>query len=182
MNIWITSDLHFDHANILKYNPATRGVFNDIEHMNSEMKNIWNEKVSPTDLVYILGDVAFCKPSKAISHVRALNGRKILIEGNHDSRLVENDEFRNCFEAVYTYHEIKHNGHKICMMHYPISEWNQCHHGSIMLHGHLHGNPSGLTHCRVRDVGFDATGNVVSLLDDIVNDALTSGIRTHGWK
>ncbi len=181
MNTWITSDLHFDHANILKFNPDTR-KFNDANHMNEEMVRIWNENVSPEDLTYILGDVAFCKPSKAAAYVQRLNGRKILIEGNHDNKLVENAEFRNCFEAIHKYLEINHNGHKICMMHYPISEWNQCHRGSVMLHGHLHGNPSGLTHCRVRDVGFDATGNVVSLLDDIVKDALTGEIRLHGWK
>ena len=51
-----------------------------------------------------------------------------------------------------------------------------------MLHGHLHGNYSGLEKYRVRDVGFDATGTVVSLLDDIVSDALTGKIRQHGWK
>lgn len=181
MKTWVTADLHFDHANILKFQPITR-PFSDVSHMNSEIKRIWNDHVDPTDLVYILGDVAFCKPSKAATYVKELNGRKILIEGNHDNRLVENEDFRNCFEAIYQYHEIKHNGYKVCMMHFPISEWNQCHHGSIMLHGHLHGNPSGLTHHRVRDVGFDATGNVVSLLDDIVNDALTSEIRLHGWR
>lgn len=150
--------------------------------MNAEIIRIWNENVSPEDLTYILGDVAFCKPSKAAMFMRSLNGRKILIEGNHDERLVENAEFRDCFEAIYQYHEMKHNGHRICMFHFPISEWRDCHHGSVMLHGHLHGNPSGLTEYRIRDVGFDATGNIVTLLDDIVNDALTGKIRLHGWR
>lgn len=181
MNIWGTADLHFDHANILKYNPDTR-KFNDVNHMNEEIIRIWNENVAPEDLTYILGDVAFCKPSKAAAYMQRLNGRKILIEGNHDNKLVENAEFRNCFEQIHGYLEINHNGHKVCMMHFPILEWNQCHRGSIMLHGHLHGNVSGLEHCRVRDVGFDATGNVVSLLDDIVNDALNGEIRSHGWR
>lgn len=181
MKTWVTSDLHFGHENIMKYNPTYR-QFNDVNHMNETMVKIWNETVSPDDLTYILGDVAFCKPSKAAEYVQRLNGRKILIEGNHDNKLVENAEFRNCFEAIHKYREINHNGHKICMFHYPISEWNQCHRGSLMLHGHLHGNSSGLEHCRVRDVGFDATGNVVSLLDDIVEDALTGEIRLHGWR
>ena len=78
--------------------------------------------------------------------------------------------------------EIKFNGHKICMMHYPIAEWHDCHHGSLMLHGHLHGNNSGLRKYRVRDVGYDATGKVVSPLEDVVTDALRGKIRFHGWK
>lgn len=181
MKTFITSDIHVSHANILKYNPNTR-VYTDVNHMNSEIRRIWNEIVEPDDLVYMLGDCAFCKPDKAAEYMRSLNGRKILIEGNHDARLVENAEFRACFESIHKYHEIKYNDHRICMFHYPISEWHDCHRGSVMLHGHLHGNPSGLESYRVRDVGFDATGNVVSLFDDIVKDALKGEIRKHGWR
>ena len=181
MKTWVTSDLHFDHSNIMKYSPKYR-QFNDVDHMNNEIIRIWNEKVEPDDLVYLLGDIAFCNAFKAVQFMKQLNGRKILIEGNHDHKLVNNDFFRKQFEEIHKYLEIVYNKHKICMFHYPISEWNQCHRGSIMLHGHLHGNPSGLEHCRVRDVGFDATGNVVSLMDDIINSVLNKDIRIHGWR
>ena len=53
------------------------------------------------------------------------------------------------------------------------------HRGSIHFHGHLHGNPSGLEHFRVRDMGYDATGNIVTLLDNAINDALTGQIKGH---
>jgi hypothetical protein len=66
------------------------------------------------------------------------------------------------------------------MFHYPISEWNKCHYGSVMLHGHLHNAKSGLEQYRIRDVGMDATGNIVTLLSDVVNEALTGNIRRHG--
>ena len=181
MKTWVTSDLHLDHSNIMKYSPTYR-QFDNVDHMNSEIIINWNLNVQPDDVVYILGDVAFCEASKAAKFFQQLNGKKILIEGNHDHKLVKNQFFRDQFEEIHKYLEIVYNGHKICMFHYPISEWNQCHRGSIMLHGHLHGNPSGLEHSRVRDVGFDATGNVVSLLDDIVADALQSDIRIHGWR
>jgi len=178
---FITADLHFNHANIMKYSPKYR-QFDNVDHMNSEIINVWNSTVESEDVVYILGDVAFCEASMAAKFLQQLNGKKILVEGNHDHKLVKNTFFRNQFEEIHKYLEIVYNGYKICMFHYPISEWNQCHRGSIMLHGHLHGNVSGLEHIRVRDVGFDATGNVVSLLDDIIEDALTSDIRLHGWR
>jgi hypothetical protein len=63
--------------------------------------------------------------------------------------------------------------------HFPISEYHQQHRGSVHLHGHLHQNPSGLEKYRVRNVGWDYTGQVVSLLDDIVADALTGEIKQH---
>ena len=183
MNTYITSDPHFGHKNIIKYNPKYR-QFSSIDEMDSSMMSSWNSLVKPEDLVYILGDFAFHKPGKATEVAMQLNGRKILITGNHDydMKLVKYKPFIECFEEITNYKEIKFNGHKICMMHYPICEWHNCHHGSIMLHGHLHGKPSGLSKYRVRDVGFDATGNIVSLLDDIVADALTGKIKYHGWK
>lgn len=150
--------------------------------MNSEMIRIWNSEVSAEDTVYILGDVAFCKAAKAVVFLTQLNGHKILIEGNHDASNLDHQAFRDCFDKIYKYHEIKLNGTKICLFHYPIKEWNLCHHGSIMLHGHLHGNPSGLEQYRCRDVGFDATGKVVSLLEDVVADAMLGEIKYHGFK
>lgn len=181
MKTWITSDLHFGHANILKFQSETR-KFNDVIHMNEEIVRIWNENVAPEDLTYILGDVAFCQPKKAADFIRRLNGSKILIEGNHDEKALTNQYFRDSFSEIHKYLEIKFNGTRVCMFHFPISEWNQCHRGSVMLHGHLHGNPSGMTQYRIRDVGFDATGKVVSTLDDIMENALLGEIRIHGWK
>ena len=181
MKKWITADLHFAHANILKFQSETR-KFDDVHHMNEEIIRIWNENVAEEDTTYILGDVAFCQPKKAAEFVRRLNGNKILIEGNHDEKALTNQYFRDSFVEIHKYLEIKHNGTRVCMFHFPILEWNQCHRGSVMLNVHLHGNPNELANNRIRDVGFDATGNVVSLLDDMVNDALTGEFRTHGWK
>ena len=93
--------------------------------------------------------------------------------------LKNNKEFQDCFVSMHDYLEIKFNGSKICMMHYPIAEWHDCHHGSLMLHGHLHGNNSGLRKYRVRDVALDATGRVVSSMDDMIRDALKGEIRSH---
>ena len=176
---YITSDLHFGHANIMKFNPATR-VFRDVDHMNSGMMRQWNEIVRPEDLVYILGDVAFCNTGKAVGIMHSLNGRKILVAGNHDTKLLKDDEFRACFQEVHQYLTVNYNGTRVSMFHYPIHEWDQCHRGAVHFHGHVHGKPTGLERYRVRDVGMDATGRVVSLMEDMIKDALRGEIKSHG--
>ncbi len=179
MRTFVTSDLHLGHSNILKYNPATR-QYADVAHMNAEIVRIWNETVCPNDTVYILGDVAFMKPKNAAEIISTLHGQKILIKGNHDSELLSNKEFRDCFAEIHSYYEMKVLGVKVCMFHFPILEWHGCHRGSVQLHGHLHGKPSGLEQYRVRDVGVDATGNIVSDLEEIVRSALNGELKTHG--
>lgn len=179
MKTWITSDLHFGHANILKFCPTTRAHFGDVETMNNEMVRLWNEQVDANDLVYILGDVAFMPAYKATQIVNRLNGTKILIEGNHDRKALKDHSFRSCFKEIHQYLSINYNGHKIVMSHYPFLEWDQMHRGSVHFHGHLHGNPTGLENYRIRDMGFDATGKIVSLLDDVIADALTGQIKGH---
>lgn len=175
---YITSDLHFSHANILKYNPATR-QFRDVEHMNSEMIRMWNETVTADDLVYILGDVSFANVIKSVEIMKSLNGRKILVQGNHDSKLVKHNSFIECFEEIHQYLEIDYDGSKIIMSHFPFLEWNQMHRGSINFFGHLHGDKTGQEQYRCKDVGMDATGKIVILMEDAIKDALKGEIKNH---
>lgn len=184
MKTFITSDLHFGHKRIFQFCPRTRGHFRDLDHMHAEMIAAWNNAVTAEDTVYILGDVAFLPAVEAVSILGQLNGYKILIEGNHDHKLLKNQHFRSCFTEIHKYHQIIHNGMTVVMFHYPIHyEWNQAHRGSIHCYGHVHGTPTGLEEYRAVDVGYDATGNVVSLLDDIVENAKSKRLPpTHHGK
>ena len=179
MKTWITSDLHFGHTNIIKYCPKTRGHFKDADHMNSEMIRMWNERVSPEDLVYILGDVAFMPTAEAVKTLKRLNGDKILIEGNHDRKALNDHVYRSCFKEIHPYLTITHDKTRVVLFHYPIMEWDQMHRGSVHFHGHVHGKVSGLEKFRVRDVGFDATGEIVVELSEMVRRALKGEIKTH---
>ncbi len=179
MTVWVTSDLHFYHKNILKYSAKTR-PYSDVSEMNESIQLEWNTNVHPDDTVYILGDVAFSNAQQAAAILCRLNGRKVLIRGNHDAKLVKQPDFCQFFENIYDYYELNYEGFKVVMFHFPIIEWNNCHRGSILLHGHLHGNPSGLEQFRAFDVGLDATGKVVSKLDDIISLALARKIFAHG--
>jgi hypothetical protein len=85
---FFTSDHHFGHANILKYEDANRrnahgGKFASIEKMNEYLIKQWNATVAPGDLVHCLGDFSF-KQSIMESILPRLHGEKVLIVGNHD--------------------------------------------------------------------------------------------------
>jgi calcineurin-like phosphoesterase family protein len=180
MKTYITSDLHFGHKNIMKFCPATRARFrDDVDYMNEAMVKEWNEIVEPEDLVYILGDVAFLPAQKAAEFMRRCNGRKILVQGNHDRKTLNDPVFRGCFEEIHHYLDINYNGTKVCMFHYPIAEWDQMHRGSVHFHGHLHGGESGLEKYRARDMGMDATGFIVVEMERAIADAMKGEIKGH---
>jgi calcineurin-like phosphoesterase family protein len=83
MTIWLTADLHIGHYNIIRY---CERPFKDLDSMHEIIISRWNNKVSDDDIVYILGDLGFVKRSGNIISdvIERLNGRKILIRGNHD--------------------------------------------------------------------------------------------------
>ncbi|CAB4130057.1 COG4186 Predicted phosphoesterase or phosphohydrolase [uncultured Caudovirales phage] len=154
-NVFVTSDIHFSHLNILKYNAATRGNFRDVDHMNEVIVQRWNETVGVDDHTFILGDVSMGDVSKAPGYIQRLNGTKTLILGNHDRSLMKIEGIRDLFVGVHDYLVYSHTKHEhYILFHFPISSWDDRHRGSVHLHGHLHGAPSGLTG-RLMDVGMD---------------------------
>jgi calcineurin-like phosphoesterase family protein len=51
-NLFVISDSHFGHANILKFtglDSKPMRVFDDVNHMNEHMIQRWNEVVRPQD-------------------------------------------------------------------------------------------------------------------------------------
>ncbi len=78
---WFTSDTHFNHANVIVY--CSR-PFCDVEEMNRAMIERWNARVGKDDTTYHLGDFALSNKARIAEFRRALNGRIVLILGNHD--------------------------------------------------------------------------------------------------
>jgi calcineurin-like phosphoesterase family protein len=180
MKTYVTSDLHFGHKNIMNFCPESRARFNnDLDYMHEAMIKEWNELIGPADTVYILGDVAFMSGFNASLIMMRLNGSKILVEGNHDRKTLMDVNFRKEFKEVHKYLDINYNGTKVVMFHYPIAEWDQMHRGSVHLHGHLHGNTSGLENFRCRDMGMDATGVIAMSMEDAIASAMTGQIKGH---
>jgi len=126
MKIFITSDHHFGHRNIIRY---CNRPFSSIEEMNEEMISRWNSVVSPTDVVIHLGDFSF-GDERMIHEIRKrLNGEIILILGNHDYYASQSEDF------------VIINGHlkldKIILSHRPIP-MEEIPRGFVNIHGHIH--------------------------------------------
>jgi calcineurin-like phosphoesterase family protein len=164
--IWISSDLHLGHANIIKYCPDSR-PFSNAEEMDNQIITNWNSVVGKDDYVYILGDVAFCNANKAKEKLDSMNGLKVLVAGNHDHKLKTQEPFISCFKFITDYMEVKFEDTNIVMFHYPIESWNGMYHGSIHLFGHRHGSPIK-TVGKLKDVGLDTNNLFPYLLSDII--------------
>lgn len=181
MTKFVTSDLHLNHSRILEFCPITR-PFELLDQMNEWIISEWNMQVSEDDTVYILGDVAFGPLEPAIELISRLQGCKILVVGNHDYKFLKHSGFIELFSEIHEYLEIKHNKKNIVMSHYPILYWNRGQYGSIMLHGHLHDDQSGLEDYRVMNVGIDSTGKVVVPLDLVIETLKNKPKREHHLK
>ena len=135
MNYYI-SDLHFGHKNSLSFDNRP---FADIEIHDQAIINNWNNTVSIDDDVYILGDISWHNATKTIEIFKSLNGRKHLIKGNHDSKLLRNRELQSLFVEICDYKEIPlDNGRGIVLCHYPMPCFKDHYYGWIHLYGHVH--------------------------------------------
>lgn len=151
MTIFVTSDLHIGHKNILKYTDRHK-VYKDIEDHDNQIIDTINKIVKNSDILYLLGDIAMFNIHSFISK---LNGSKIIIPGNHD-------KWRNNSHTSYL--ELKYNDDLFIMCHYPLLQWNKGHYGSYMLHGHCHGGiNSSNENLRRIDVGWDNFYRPISL-------------------
>lgn len=174
--IYYTSDLHFGHKNITKFNPDTR-PFQSMEEMDEKIIDSWNNTVKSGDTVYILGDVSFYKVSKTVEILSRLRGQKILIIGNHDTHHIERDEFIRSFIGMGDLMENKVDGQLMVMCHFPIYEWDQMHRGAIHLHGHTHGKVLGIGG-KILDVGWDNVGKVISH-EEVIERMANLPVREH---
>jgi calcineurin-like phosphoesterase family protein len=81
MTAWFTSDLHFGHQRIIE---LCNRPFADVDTMNNEMVDRWNDTVAPSDAVYVLGDFAMGQIADTLPIALRLHGVKFLVPGNHD--------------------------------------------------------------------------------------------------
>ena len=154
MNIFFTSDLHFGHANIIKY---CNRPWDTAEGMDEALISKWNAIVGNNDRVIILGDVFFCQADRAREIMHRLNGRKELVYGNHDKMIKNQKSVQDLFTKIHPdlYQETI-DGTLVVMCHYPLLTWNRAHRGSFMLHGHCHNTIPFDPFYRRMDVGVDA--------------------------
>ena len=173
-DIFFSGDEHINHENIIRH---CNRPWKDVDEHDTALIDLWNSVVCKKDTVYVLGDLMMVPkqqddtPRMTIyRRFRArLNGKIILIRGNHDAG---SKEYYECFTEVCDYKEVKINGVKIICSHYPFASWNGSYHGyNPMFHGHCHGRIDNSKHLRF-DVGVDCWNytpvNIETLMQEVV--------------
>jgi len=160
---FITSDLHFGHFNMIKF---SNRPFQTAKEMDAGIIEKYNSTVGPHDTVYILGDFSYKAENPADYYLDQLNGKKIVIFGNHDKSQRHIIKNHPSVVMCADYHELRVGDNQwVIMSHYPLAEWNGAYNGSVMLHGHCHGTKKFVG--RILDVGIDCHGKILTLSDAI---------------
>lgn len=180
---WFVSDLHIGHTNVISY---CNRPFKTKEEMNEAIVKKWNRTVAKKDTVYILGDLSL-NPKVAFEYLPRLNGKKILVAGNHDSCWIghqKSTKMQKKYEAycefVYKHHSsvVLKDGTFVTLCHLPYktedgnkfdqrySDYKLEDIGTYLCHGHLHGRYKKFG--RMIDVGYDAHGGKILSEDDVI--------------
>lgn len=156
-NIYLISDLHLGHKNIIKFAGEYRKG-STIEEHDQWIIDTWNTTVKKSSLVWVLGDVAFTP--EGFEKCRFLRGTKHLIMGNHDQW--------NISAYLQYFHVIRpspwaYKGY--WLSHAPIHPDEL--RGRKNIHGHVHQNT--IPDDRYINVSVEAYGRPVSL-DQIIEE------------
>lgn len=111
--------------------------FSSVEEMDEALVENWNQTVAKVDTVYHLGDVVF--PRKSLETLGRLNGRKILIGGNHDRYSLK--DYAKYFEDIrgaFFYQPGSDFLGGLIMTHIPVHPGGLVGHYRGNIHGHLH--------------------------------------------
>lgn len=168
---WI-ADTHLDHDAIRRH---CHRPFNTTDSMNQAIVTQWNGDVTNKDTVYIVGDFAWKNHRRWINE---LNGKKVLIVGNHDKMpqdaldlfkpdwTCEDVNLRDVLKTMQQFREVHYKlvrvvcGQLMTMNHDPQRSWASSVHGAWCIHGHVHGRmreslPGEIGGGMIIDVGWD---------------------------
>ncbi|MDR3215981.1 MAG: metallophosphoesterase family protein [Clostridiaceae bacterium] len=170
--IYYTADWHFGHANIIKH---SNRPFASAEEMDKALIANYNSVVTNADTVYVLGDVSWCSFEAMKPILQKLKGTKHLILGNHDKGLRNNLEAADCFASISDMLEIRDNGRKVVLCHYPMLSWNGLFKDTVHVFGHIHNNTSDpgfevLENLNAYNAGVDVNGYMPVTLEQLIEN------------
>lgn len=132
---YFIADTHFGHDAIIRY--ENRPFKNTKEQEELLIKN-WNEIVQTEDTVFVLGDFGMSdSKEETIRLCQLLNGKKILVMGNHDTQTPE--WYRQCGFTEASPWPIVYEGFWI-LSHEPLYINENMPYANI--YGHVHANPT----------------------------------------
>ena len=179
---FLTADLHFGHARIAEY---TGRPFDSVDEMNDWLIDAWNERVDPSDDIFVLGDVALGHIADTLPLVAELNGTRHLVVGNHDRpfepgprRPEWQARYRQAGFATITYGVRDLDlglDEAVLACHFPyegdslgeerFEAQRPLDTGRRLVHGHMHGQYR--RRGRMIDVGVDAWGGRPVAFEDV---------------
>lgn len=138
--IWIWSDQHFNHENVIKYG---KRPYSDSDDMNSKMIENYDHTVQEGDICIWAGDIFF--KSKEIFNNEIMpffdKTYNILVVGNHD---FQGKEVKNMdFDEIHLLLDFDFNDKRFVVTHYPFDVENV---DFVNVHGHIHQNESEHEH------------------------------------
>ena len=148
--------------------------FVSVEEMNETIIANWNAVVFDDDDVYVGGDVCFKSAVEAVKFLKRLRGKKHLIVGNHDNKLLKDPAFRKMFVEITDILEVNDNGTRIVISHYPLCEWNGFFRGTLHFYGHIHNNTENATYGIMKNIsnayniGADILGFTPRTLEQVI--------------
>lgn len=168
-NTYFVADTHFGHKNIIA---SCNRPFRGVDEMNKALITNWNNRVDDGDTVYHLGDVFGCGERDNRGLIYSLNGRKVLLPGNHDNDSVNEYilmGFDECLSAN-EFHEIFLEGKRILVSHHPPQR-EDIKEEAIYIFGHLHNRVSEVEYLfpvNAFCVSVERTGYKPILLPEII--------------
>jgi calcineurin-like phosphoesterase family protein len=183
--IYLTSDTHFGHGNIIKYcnrpflskedqklrdeagdqwhKSPYRLSWDSIKMMDSAIIDNINATVGQNDELRILGDFAMgIRGGRYFEQCRSYRERIVcknvhLIFGNHDKREIAS-LFSSCHDLLTL--AVPGFKYRVVLCHYAMALWDGSHRGNIQLYGHSHANAEAkldqmMPDRRSMDVGVD---------------------------
>lgn len=184
--IYLTSDVHFNHLNILTYEAKTR-PFANVDEMNEKIIENWNNTVTAEDTVYVLGDLGMGTLDKLPALVKRLNGKIILIRGNHDTpkRIAL---YQSLGIEVKDIDYLAYKGRFFIMCHFPndseefIRMITHDNSEVVWLYGHVHSNAPKGYHNGTYHVGMDTNDLTPISLEQVWSECWPEEIMTPAIK
>lgn len=173
--IYTISDTHFHHFNIIR---LCERPFHYTQEMNEHMIKEWNDIVKPDDVVIHLGDFLLGNKQKLEETCNRLNGKKILVRGNHDrshKQMIEGGFYKS-----YNYLWLRNK--TVLLIHNPYDIQNFKTMPKIIVHGHIHNKTieqcdywegfksKGYGRAKYINVGAEKSNYKPKLLKELINE------------